>query len=130
MVCMYYPLLFALILVIVPDCRRVYVHNPFTQLQHVHASCTFVIVVCNVHCVCAYTDGSEASLGVGIIVRTIEEFEGTLRHIILYNSIVLRERESVCVCVCVSLCVHVCMHSQVHDTYFVMLQNLHEGYNV
>ena len=31
----------------------------------------------------AYTDGSEASLGVGIIVRAVEEFEGILGHIML-----------------------------------------------
>ena len=44
---------------------------------------TFVIVERNVHGVSAYTDGSEAPLGVGIIIRAIEELERILGHIIL-----------------------------------------------
>ena len=70
-------------------------HTPLSHrnvLQHdiVMATCTFVIVECNVHCVSAYTDGSEASFGVGMVIRTIEILEGTFGYVILYG---------VCVCV-------------------------------
>jgi hypothetical protein len=62
---------------------------------------TFVVVECHVHGVSAYTDGSEASLGVGIIVRTVEELKGILGHIVLV---------CVCVCVCVCMCARVCVY--------------------
>ena len=42
-----------------------------------------MIVECKIHCVGAYTDSSEPSLGVRIIIRTVEEFKGTLGHVIL-----------------------------------------------
>ena len=70
-------------------------HTPLSHgnvLQHdiVMSTCTFVVVECNVHCVSAYTDGSEASFGVGMVIGTVEKLEGTFGNI---------------VCVCVSQCV-------------------------
>jgi hypothetical protein len=74
---------------------------------------TFVVIECNIHGVSAYADGSEASLGVGIIVRTVEELKGILGHIVLYNSVRICVCTHVCVCVCVHVCVcvyvHICM---------------------
>ena len=61
-------------------------------------TCTFVIVECNVHCVSTNTDGSEASLGVGMVIGTIEKLEGTFGYIIL-------------LCVCVYVCHCVCVHT-------------------
>ena len=81
-----------------------WVHTPFSHgnvLQHdiAMSTCTFVVVKCNVHCVNTNTDGSEASLGVGMVIRTIEKLEGTFGHIIL-----------LCVCVYMTLCLCLCVH--------------------
>jgi hypothetical protein len=65
---------------------------------------TFVIVECNIHGVSAYADGSEASLGVGIIVRTVEELERILGHIILTC---VCAHTHACMLAYVLICVHV-----------------------
>ena len=80
-----------------------WVHTPFSHenvcngnmtLYLCKATCTFVIVERNVHCVSTNTDGSEASLGVGMVIRTIEKLEGAFGNVIL-------------------LCVHVCVYHTV-----------------
>jgi hypothetical protein len=79
---------------------------------------TFIVVECHIHSVSIHADGSEASLGVGIIVRIIEELMRILGHIVLVCALHVCVRACVCLCVyvmvCVCVCVYVCV--QVHAT--------------
>ena len=59
------------------------VYTSFTHDNTLSMFHTFVIVECNVHSVSAYTDGSEASFVVRVIIGTIEKFKGPFQHIIL-----------------------------------------------